>query len=162
MKSICIKVNNQKEIDYLLKIYDNNYIENTKIRIKKFKIYYNFFIHYLENDDNNFLYNSSNVLSKYIISRYEKMLIKRCINANYFYFGEYEKDLIIKIALRILELQELEFCYKEEILTNIIFDYLVYNKKIYVEGFVNFRLKEYIEILDYLVELSVMNYLKFL
>lgn len=161
MRSICIKTTNRYEIDSLIKQYNKNYIDKTIIKTKKLKFYYNFIVHYFGEDEENFFYSLSVFLSEFIIENYEKKLIKRCINKNYFYFDEFEKDIIYKIALKILELQNLEFDYKEEILTEIIFSYIKFNKKFYMEGMVNFRIKDYIDILDYLVELSIMNYLKF-
>ena len=44
-------------------------------------------------------------------------------------------------------------------LKNIIKEYLNENKKILIEGFVNFRIKEYKELLDKIVEVSVFSYL---
>ena len=38
---------------------------------------------------------------------------------------------------------------------------MLQNKNLYIEGIINFRLTEYIEVLEYLIEISVMNYLKF-
>lgn len=162
MKSICVKFNNQKEVDYLINKYKENFIENSKLSLKKFKIFYNLIIHYFGEEEKKFLYQLSIILSDYIIDNYEKKFIKRCINRNYFYFEEYEKEILLKISLKILQLQEMEFQYKKDILTEIIYDYLLYNKAIYLEGFLNFRIKEYLEILDYVVELSVMNYIKYI
>ena len=159
MKSICIKTNNSKYLDYLIDKYD---IDNSEIKIKKFKIYYNLIIHYLGDEEKKFLYSISMFLSDFIIDVFEDKLIKRCINKNYFYFDEFEKNIIFKISKKILEIQEIEFDYKKEILTEILYDYILNNKNFYIEGVVNFRIKEYIEILDYLVELSIMNYLKYI
>ena len=53
----------------------------------------------------------------------------------------------------ILALEELE---KEK---EIIKEYLLENKKIVLEGFVNFRIKEYKELLEKIVEVSVFSYL---
>ena len=162
MKSVCIKMINQKEMDYFISKYEKEFIENSSLSLKKFKIFYNLIIHYFGEEEKKFLYKLSNILSNYIIENYENKFIKRCINRNYFYFEEYEKEIIFKISLKILELQEMEFQYKTEILTEIIYDYLIHNKAFYFEGILNFRLKEYLDILDYVVELSVMYYLKYL
>ena len=84
------------------------------------------------------------------------------INRNYFYLEEYEKEIVFKISLKILQLQEMDFQYKTDIVTEIIYDNLIHNKTFYLDGFINFRLKEYFEILDYVVELAVGNYIKYL
>lgn len=161
MKSVCIKFNNQKEMDIFIKKYNDSFIENSKLKLKKFKIFFNFIIHYNGDNEKKFLYKLSNILSTYIVENYEKKLLKKCINRNYFYFEEYEKEILLKISLKIIKLQETEFNYKTDIITEIIYDYLITNKAFYMEGFINFRLKEYLEILDYVVELSVMNYIKY-
>lgn len=161
MKSICIKTRNQMEIENFINKYEEQYIENTKISLKKFKIFYNFIIHFNGEDERKFLYSLSIIISEYIIDKYEKAFIKKCINRNYFYFDEFEKDIIFKISTRILQLQELEFQYKKEILSELVYDYILTSKSIFIEGFSNFRIKEYLDILDYVVELSVMNYIKF-
>ena len=162
MKSICIKMRRSNDLDCFIKEYQTNYIDKTKIKIKKFKVYYNFIVHYLSDEDSKFCYEMAIILCNYIIDNYEKRLIKRCINKNYFYFDEFEKQIIFKISLKILDVQELDFNYRTDILVNIIFNYIIQNKNFYLEGFINFRLMEYIEILDYLIEISVMNYLKFI
>ena len=161
MKSICIKLVSKNKAQKLFdKIIDKS-IDNSIVKNREFKLYYNIIIHYIGDDEKKFLYTMSIIISEFIIENYEKIIIKRCINRNYFYFEEFEREVIFKIAVRILELQELEFNYKSELLSEIIFDFVLNNEKLYLEGFVNFRIKEYVDIIDYLVELSVVNYLKF-
>ena len=50
------------------------------------------------------------------------------------------RELILKIALKIIQIQEKEFEYKTEILKELIFDYLLDSKSIVLEGIVNFRI----------------------
>ena len=109
MKSVCVKIGTQNELDFFLEEYKKNYIDKTKISIKKFKIYYNFIIHYFGEEHKKFLYSISLFLSTYIIDKYEEKLIVRCINKNYFYFDEYDKKVILKIAMKILEIQAKKF-----------------------------------------------------
>ncbi|MBP3596738.1 MAG: hypothetical protein J6J60_04995 [Clostridia bacterium] len=162
MKSICVKFLNQKDIDFFIDKMNKNIVENSKYNLRKFKIFYNVIIHYTGEEKEKFLYKLAMILSEYIINTYENKIIKQIINRNYFYLEEYEKEIVYKIALRILQLQEIEFQYKSEIVTEIIYDYLLHNKAFYMKGFVNFRLKEYFEILDYVVELAVENYIKYI
>ena len=162
MKSICIKTRRQKELEDFIEKYQKNYIDETIVRVKKFKIYNNFIVHYLGGYESEFLYRMAKILCDYIIENYEEKIIKRCINKNYFYFDEFEKQIILKISLKILDVQDLEFDYRKEILVSSILNYILQNKKLYIEGIINFRLTEYIEVLEYLIEISVMNYLKFI
>lgn len=162
MKSVCLKFINQKDIDFFIDQMNKNVVENSRYSLRKFKIYYNVIIHYIGEEEKKFLYKLAIILSEYIINTYENKFIRKIINRNYFYLEEFEKEIVYKIALRILQLQEMEFQYKSEIVTEIIYDYLLHNKAFYIDGFVNFRLKEYFEILDYVVELAVENYIKYI
>ena len=78
---------------------------------------------------------------------------------NYFYVFPEEQEKIKRIALKILVIGQDEEKYGNNILKNLIFDYLFENNRMILEGFVNFRIKEYIEIIDYVVELAVTSYL---
>ena len=70
--------------------------------------------------------------------------------------------IILRIALKIIQLQEKQFKYKHEILKELIFEYLLDSKKIVLDGLVNFRIKEYKEILEYITELAITNYIRYL
>ena len=68
----------------------------------------------------------------------------------------------MKIGYKIIELQEEQFEYKNEILKELILEYLLEAKSIVLDGVVNFRIREYKEILEYVAELGVANYIKFI
>lgn len=67
--------------------------------------------------------------------------------------------MIKRIANKILSASREDYDIGKEILKNLIYEYLLDNRNIVLEGFVNFRIKEYIETLDYIVELAVASYL---
>ena len=90
---------------------------------------------------------------------YEHKILDKIINENYCYFEEFEKDIILKICERIIELQEASFKYKEEILKGLVYEYFLEgNKYMILDGFMNFRVKPYLEVLDYVVDTSVTNF----
>ena len=53
-------------------------------------------------------------------------------------------------------MKDLKDAMKEK---NTIKNYIIENKKIIIEGFINFRIKDYKELLDRIVEVSVFSYL---
>ena len=162
MESFAIKTNNSKIIDYLQTKFENIELEDIKFSNKKFKIYKNIIIHYRGNERKKFLYKLSCVLADAIEEFYEKDILKKYINYNYFYFEEFEREIILRICFKIIEIQKEEFEYKIEILKELIFDYLMESRNIVLDGIVNFRIKEYKEILEYIAEIAVANYIQFL
>ncbi len=162
MKSFCIKTNNNEIIDYLQTQVELLQIQNIYTSKNKFKIYKNIIIHYKGDRTKQFLYELSSVIAKCIERFYEKKILKKYIDYNYFYFEDFEREIILKICYKIIELQEEQFEYKNEILEELILDYLLEAKSIVLDGVVNFRIKEYREILEYVAELGVANYIKFI
>ena len=96
MKSFCIKTNNQLIINYLLNSIESIPLEDVYFINRKFKIYNNVIIHYKGINENIFFNYLSDVLTNCIINYYEPNLLKKIINFNYFYFDDFEKNLIEK------------------------------------------------------------------
>lgn len=162
MKSFCIKTNNNEIIEYLQTQIELLEIERIYISKNKFKIYKNIIIHYIGENQKQFLYELSCILANCIEKFYEQKILKNYLDYNYFYFEDFEREIILKICLKIIELQEEQFEYKNEILKELIFDYLLDTKSMVLDGVVNFRIKEYREILEYVAEIGVANYIKFI
>lgn len=162
MKSFCIKTNNNEIIEFLQTQIELLEIQNIYISKNKFKIYRNIIIHYKGEKTKQFLYKLSSAIANCIEKFYEKKILKNYIDYNYFYFEDFEREIILKICFKIIELQEEQFEYKNEILKELIFDYLLDSKSMVLDGVVNFRIKEYREILEYVAELGVANYIKFI
>jgi len=157
--SICIKINNEIILDYL----EQNLKSKKSIRISRntFKIYKNIIIHYLGNNRNHFFEELTNILSDLVINFYEKKLICRLINVNYFYFLDYEKKDIISICQDIITSKEFNYNNndRKKVIKNIFLDYLKDNNSIVLEGFINFRLKDYIKILDSITDSAVNKFI---
>ena len=94
MKSFCIKNNNQILLDYLLTEIQNMDLENTYISQNSFKYYKNVIVHYTGKNRDMFIYKLSDVLTKCIIKYYEKNIVKRIINCDFFYFDSEERNMI--------------------------------------------------------------------
>lgn len=158
MKSICIKTNDNLQIEYLINEFEKFpiiiYISNYR-----FKIYDNVIVHCKEDDIDRFYEEVSVVIKKCIEAFYEENIIKKIIKQNYFYLNRVEQDYIFNITQKVLQLPDNKIGYKNEVLTKIIEEYIRENKSIVIEGFINFRMKKYREILDNIIEVSVFSYL---
>ena len=85
--------------------------------------------------------------------------MKNILEKNYFYLSTLERNYILEISKKVLELPDEKIGYKNDLLKTLVKEYIKENKSILIEGFVNFRIKDYKELLDRLVEVSVFSYL---
>ncbi len=162
MKSICIKLTNQNTAKYLLEQLDNFEIENIYFSYKKFKIYYNVIVHYKGKNIDLFLKNLAKILSFTIIDLYEENIIKNLIKSEYFYFEISERQQIANITCEDLYNEE-ESVYKPKKRYSIIYkklhNYIKNNHSIVLNGFITFRLKDYLESLLEQIDKSVNKYI---
>ena len=159
MKSICIKTNNENLLNYLLN--ELNYIEIKPVLIStnKFKNYKNIIIHYSGNDNQKFIHEVSCILSCLVIDELEEKFIKQSLIKNYFYFDSEERKHIIEICFEIFTDDfNLYFDKKYNCLINDFESYLTNNKSIVLDGFLNFRIKDYLKILENVVDEAVNNF----
>lgn len=159
MKSICIKSNNKYIIDYLLKDFSNINLDSTYLSNNSFKIYDNVIIHYLGNNIDNFYAILCDELTKCILFFYEKKITKKIISYNYFYFNDIDSKQILDNCIDLFNFDEGIYNEKYNAIYNALYSYLLEHHSIVLNGFVNFRLKDYKEILDYNVDICVSNFL---
>lgn len=159
MKSLCIKTNNVKIINYLLNRINEIDFKDIIYTQKKFKIYNNIIIHYNGNNINSYYNFLCYLLIEIIYKFYEEKIIKQLINYNYFYFEDYEKNIILQNCIKNIESDENNEkniikvkIYKE------IKEYIKDNKTINLEGFIYFRIKEYFNYLDNNVDTAVSQF----
>ncbi len=157
MKSFCIKTNNREIIDYLLNKFDKIDFANISYIDKKFKIYFNFIVHYTGEDIEEFYKILCNIIADTILKFYEINIIKRILAFNYFYFDEFEKKKIEEICIESLKNNKLK--NRNKTICNKVQKYLKQNKSMILDGFVTFRIKEYIEKIDELVDEGVNKYI---
>lgn len=160
MKSFCIKINNTKIKNYLLNSLSCLDFEGIYYINRKFKIYENIIIHYVGNDECAFLNLLSGIISDCIVIFYEPILIKRNLNYNYFYFDDFEKKMIEENCYNYIISDEddtLKF-RKDEIWPNVL-KYISENKSMILDGFVNFRLDNYLSTIEEVVDYSVNKYI---
>lgn len=157
MKSYCIKTNNQTVIDYLLNKIEKINFSDIYYCDKEFKIYKNVFIHYVGTDVEEFIQFVSELITDTIIEFYEEKLINRMINSNYFYFDDYEKKIIMD---NCKEYAKIEYLDKKEKLYKEVEKYVrEEGREIVLDGLINFRIKEYIKVLDNIIDMAVNQYI---
>lgn len=99
------------------------------------------------------------ILTKCILFFYEKKLTKSIISYNYFYFDTIEANQILDECLDLVVSDDEIYKEKYESIYNALSLYCLEHHSIVLNGFVNFRLKDYKNILDYTVDLCVNNFL---
>lgn len=160
MKSFCIKTNNNKIIEYLLKNISDLNVEDVHYSSNKFKIYNNIIIHYLGKDLSLFYNKLSDIITDCIINFYEEKIINHIINYNYFYFDFYEKNEINKECIQMLNMKDAsDFTYRKESIWISVFEYIMQHDSMILSGFVNFRLQNYIKSIDSAVDIAVNKFI---
>ncbi len=107
----------------------------------------------------------SNGLADYIIEQYEEKLILRIINSNYCYFNTIEKKEILRLALLIIKNDDKNFLSslyqirRRNIIIRKLIEYFESSEKVILDGFVNFRLKDYMKDLEEIVDKAVDDFL---
>jgi len=125
----------------------------------KFKIYENIIIHYKDTNVDFFLKKVSNILADAVIKFYETKSLNKIITSNYFYFTDIEQRKILTLCQECLNNSNLtHYAAKKDIISSSSEEYFANNKSLIVDGFVNFRIKDYIKLLDSIVDLSVNKF----
>lgn len=159
MKSICIKSNNKYILDYLLKEFSCIDLDSLYLSSNSFKIYDNVIIHYKGEDYEDFTEEVCHALTSCILFFYEKKLVKNMIQYNYFYFNDIEKEQILNDCMDLFHCDKEIYHEKYDVLFDAIKCYLEEHHSLVLNGFVNFRIKDYKQILDYNIDICVSNFL---
>ena len=152
MISLCIKDANSNIQDFLMKKISQSEISNIYYSKHNFKIYKNVIIHYSGKETEKFYNFVSNIISDTIVEFYEPKIIKRLLYSEYFYFDLNDKKAIFDEYYLVSKK-----CESKNILPEIN-KYIKKNKSIILNGFVNFRLANYISTLDELLENAVSKF----
>lgn len=110
-------------------------------------------------------YHVSNALADYVIQQYEEKLLARIINSNYGYFNAAEKKEILRISLKIIRNDDKVFfntlfqIRRRNLIVKKLMEYFEGSSSIILDGFVNFRLKEYIKELEDIIDEAVDDFL---
>ena len=110
-------------------------------------------------------YHVSNALADHVIQQYEEKLLNRIINSNYGYFNSSEKKEILRISLKIIRNDDKVFfntlfqIRRRNLIIKKLMEYFESSSSIILDGFVNFRLKDYIKELEDIIDNAVDDFL---
>lgn len=105
----------------------------------------------------------ANAVSDVIVNKWEKILIQRFVDTHYRYFDDDERRVIEEYAVRKFHLPRsrklgVKISHKSRILNRLV-EYLEKADEIVLDGFITFRLKDYLEELEDAVERAVDEFL---
>lgn len=109
--------------------------------------------------------NVSNALADYIIWCYEEKLIRRIVNANYCYFSKNERKEILREAFLVTKNEDKSFLNtllqirRRNIIVKSLMEYFENTNSVILDGFINFRLSDYIKDLEEIIEKAVDSFL---
>ena len=158
LKSFCIKTNNNNIVNYLLESIKSSNLENVYLSNLEFKFYKNIIVHYKGNKVHLFYKVLSEIITNTILLFYEQNIVKKMLNTNYFYFSEIEQYSILKTCIETLNSNIEESLTRKDSLYLSVYNYISSNKCMLLDGFVTFRIKEYIKTLDSIIDLSVNKF----
>lgn len=107
----------------------------------------------------------ADIISDIILNHWEDILLKDIIKENYYYFGDEEKNLIFNYALQHINREgqdsgnSIYWSGRKSRILHKLLDFLHNNNRIIIEGFIKFRLKEYIGELKEAAEKAVDDFL---
>lgn len=116
------------------------------------------------NDELLFRHFVADIISDVILNHWEKAILKEIIRENYYYFNDDEKSTILQYSVkytngeRIIPGQMDRRDRKSNIIKKLV-EYLGQNDSIVIDGFIRFRLKEYINDIREAVDQAVDEYL---
>lgn len=104
----------------------------------------------------------ANSLAEVIVEEWEQRIIKKIVRHNYFYYTQEDKKIIMQKAKEILNPVTQNRYHlqarKDKVLLKVL-DYLDLHKELVLEGFINFRLKDYQQDLEDIVNYAVDEFL---
>jgi len=159
MNSLCIKTNNDKTLEYLKNEFSDFNMQNVSFSCNEFKLYKNIIIHYTGIDTELFYTKLASILSYLVIDNFEPEIIKNIFDSNYFYFNKLESEKILNLCDENIYDDKALFQNRELFLFDAFYDYITEHHSIVLTGFINFRLYNYRNLLEELVDLSVNEFI---
>ncbi|MCL5038783.1 MAG: putative sporulation protein YtxC [Firmicutes bacterium] len=104
----------------------------------------------------------ANTVSDIIVSDWEDFLLKKIIKENYYYLSKEEQEAILKHVGEGSECPDRDFYVRMSRKTRVLNQLLEFfrsNNELVVEGFLTFRLKDYLEELEEVVDRAVDDFL---
>jgi len=106
----------------------------------------------------------ASILAEIIIGREEKRLVEKTVNSNYYYFSAEERKVIFDNAMKALDndsemYTEFNLSSRRKKVFDQILEYLETQHELVLEGFINFRLKDYKKRLTDIVDNAVDDFM---
>ena len=158
IKSFCIKTNNNIILNYILGSFKSTPPANFYLSKNKFKIYENIVLHYTGSNTSTFYTYVSTLIKNVVLNFYEDKILTNFINYDYFYFTNNEKKIIFDISKELLAENESLYAPRINTLYHLCYTYVKNNKSMILDGFVNFRLREYSIALHELASEAASNF----
>jgi putative sporulation protein YtxC len=101
-------------------------------------------------------------LADIIVEEWEARIIRRIVRVNYFYYNDEEKQAILNKAREVLNpggYDSFQIRQRKEKVMEKILGYFEIHKDLILEGFINFRLKEYQNELEEIVNSAVDEFM---
>lgn len=160
MSSLCIKTNNEEILSYLQDEFSSFNMLNTFYSRNEFKSYKNIIIHYTGIDKELFYTKLTTIFSYLVIDYFENNIIKNILSTNYFYFDNAELSKILDLCNENLcDDEEFSLTNRQMLLFDAFYEYITTHHSIILTGFINFRLKEYRNLLEDLTDFSVNEFI---
>ncbi len=160
MISVCIKENDSNLQDFLIDEINKSGFDNILFSKHSFKKYDNLIVHYKGKEIDEFYDFLATALANAIIEFYEPKKVLRLIHFEYFYFDKADKKIIFdEYKILIDKISDYEKTLKFNKIFVPLRNYLTDNKSIVIEGFLNFRLRDYIEFLKELLQEAVNQFI---
>ncbi|MBQ3408218.1 MAG: putative sporulation protein YtxC [Clostridia bacterium] len=157
MVSICFKSQNKKTIIKLEQYLEATNFNNLIYSSRKFSKFYNFIIHFCGNDNSSFYKFISNLFCTFIKENYEEKFIRTQLQSDFFYFSNQEQTEILGNTKELLNTTDIS-SEKNSILQSIILSYITTNRNCIVEGFINFRIYKYRNLINKILEEKVHEF----
>jgi len=103
------------------------------------------------------------MLADIVVLREERKIVRKLIDGNYYYFSENERNILYDNTIHVLNsnnlpLPDFTFAARHDLVQNKIQDYLESHHELVLDGFVNFRLKQYRKQLAQLIDKIVDDF----
>ena len=176
MISFCIKSNNNYVIDKLLEDISLIDIDGIIFSKKDFSKYTNIILHYAGKKKSEFYNEITSVLCNFILEYYEPIIIKNMIYLNYFYFDYSDFCTIENNCKELLtnntftptsssiskfskkDTEDIYFTDRKKCLWTSILKYITNHKSMILDGFVCFRISDYIKYIDNAIDSAVNQF----
>lgn len=171
MISFCIKNNNPKATKYIMDSISSSKIDGIIFCQKKFSKYSNIILHYVNGQISEFYNELSNIICNCILDIYEPIIIRNIILSEYFYFDISEMSSIESNCFENLKIgdsksinhffnnaKNSDYIDRKKSLLTSISKYITSSKSIVLDGFIRFRIKDYISIIEESIDSAVNQY----